>query len=64
MENFQVVLQVYLKSTLLQVFPEVAGKFPKTIGAAYENSNTFYKIFHASVETSKWLFFYFNEKLL
>ena len=35
------------------MFPKVAGKFPKKIGAACENSNLFYKIFYADVETSK-----------
>ena len=39
MENFQEGVQVYLKRTPLQMFPKVAGKFPKIIGAAYENSN-------------------------
>ena len=29
MENFQGGLQVYLKRTPLQMFPKVAGKFPK-----------------------------------
>ena len=37
-ENFQEGLRVHLKRTLLQIFPKAAGKFPKTIGAAYENS--------------------------
>ena len=44
--------------------PKVAEKIPKKIGAAYENSKIFYKMFYADTETSKWLFFYFNEKLL
>ena len=64
MENFQEGLQVYLKRTPLQMFPKVAEKFPKNIGAAYENSKIFYKIFYADVETSKYPLFYFNEKLL
>ena len=34
------------------MFPEVAGKFPKKIGAACKNSNLFYKMFYADVETS------------
>ena len=38
------------------MFPKVAGKFPKIIGAAWENSNIFYKIFYADAKTSKWLF--------
>ena len=37
-ENFQEGLQVYLKRSPLQMFPKVAGKFQKKIGAAYENS--------------------------
>ena len=40
------------------MFPKVAGKFKKKIGAACENSNLFYKIFYAVP------FFYFNQKLL
>ena len=39
------------------MFPKVAGKFPKKIGAAYENSNIFYKFFDANGNTSKWPFF-------
>ena len=39
-------------------------KVSKKIGAAYENSKIFYKIFNADAETSKLPFFYFNEKLL
>ena len=39
-------------------------KVSKKLAAAYENSNIFYKIFYAGAETSKWPFFYFNEKLL
>ena len=46
------------------MLPTVAGKFPKKIGGAYENSKLFYKIFYADAETSTWPFFYFNEKLL
>ena len=46
------------------MFPKFAGKFPKKIGAAHENSNVFYKIIYADAKTSKWSFFYFNEKLL
>ena len=46
------------------MLPIVAGKFPKKIGAAYENSKLFYKIFYADAETSTWPFFHFNEKLL
>ena len=52
MENFQEGVQVYLKETPPQIFPKVAGKFPEKIGAAYENSNIFYKIFYANAETS------------
>ena len=33
-------------------------KVSQKIAAAYENLNTFYKIFYADAETSKWLFFY------
>ena len=54
--NFQEDLQVHLKRTPLQIFPKVAGKFPKKIGAASENSNIFYKIFSADAKTSKWPF--------
>ena len=54
----------FQKRTPLQMFPKVAGKFPKKIRAAYKNSNIFYKIFYADAETSKWPFFDFNEKLL
>ena len=54
--NFQAGLQVHLKRTPLQIFPKVAGKFPKKIGAASENSNIFYKIFSADAKTSKWPF--------
>ena len=39
-------------------------KVSKKIGAAYENSKLFYKIFYADAETSTWPFFHFNEKLL
>ena len=35
------------------MFLKVAGKFPKKIGAAYENSNIFCKIFYADAKTSK-----------
>ena len=45
------------------MFSHVAGKFPKKIGAAYENSDMFHKFFYADAETSKWPFFCFNEKL-
>ena len=45
------------------MFPKTAGNFPKKIGAAYENSKIFFKIFYADAETSKLPFFYFNEKL-
>ena len=38
------------------MFPKVAGKFPKKIGAAFENSNVFCKIFYAYTETSEWPF--------
>ena len=31
-------------------------KVSKKIGAAYKNSNIFYKIFYADAETSKWMF--------
>ena len=37
MENFQEGIQMYLKGTPLRIFPKVAGKFQKRIGAAYEN---------------------------
>ena len=45
-ENLQEGLQVQLKRTPLQMFPKVAGKFPKIIGAAYKNSKIFYNIFY------------------
>ena len=35
------------------MFPKVAGKFPKKIGAAYENSSIFYKRFYVDGKTSK-----------
>ena len=63
-EDIQESLQVQLKRTPLQVFAKVAGKFPKSIGTAYENSKTFYKLFYADAETSTWQFRYFNEKML
>ena len=55
-ENFQGGLQVFFKSTTLQMFSKVSEKFPKIIGATYENSNIYYKIFYADGKTSKWLF--------
>ena len=63
-ESFEESLQVFFKNG--SMFPKVAGKFPKKkkILAAYKNSNIFYKIFYADAGTSKWPFFYFNEKLL
>ena len=46
------------------MFPGVAGKFPKNIGAAYENSKIFYKIFYQMLRLSNGRSFYFKEKLL
>ena len=62
-ENFQEGLQVYLKGFHFRCFQKLLESLKK-IGAAYENSNMFYKIFYANAETSKWPFFYSNEKLL
>ena len=42
------------------MFPKVAGKFPQKIGAAYDKSNIFYKIFYADGKTSKWPFHSFT----
>ena len=43
---------------------KICWKVSKKIGAAYKNSKIFYKFFYADADTSKWPFFYFNEKLL
>ena len=55
-ETSRKIYKIYLKRTPLQIFPKVAGKFPKKIGVASENSNIFYKIFSADAKTSKWPF--------
>ena len=62
-ENFQEGLQVYLKRSPLQMFAKVAGKFKKN-WCSLRKFKIFYKFFYADAETSKWQFFYFNEKLL
>ena len=55
---------ILLKKDSSSDVPKSCWKVSKKDGAAYGNSNIFYKIVYANAKTSNWPFFYFNEKLL